>query len=82
MATVLSNLESKALIDREQSTVHARVVIAHLTRGGRAALKRADAAARDVERHVSEAFDPDEEAQLRELLERAIVALDTYGQDD
>jgi DNA-binding MarR family transcriptional regulator len=75
MATVLSNLEAKGLIEREPSTVHQRVLVTRLTRTGHSLLKRADARARVIEERLSEAFEPAEREQLRELLERAIKAL-------
>lgn len=78
MATVLGNLETKGLITRKRSPVHSRVLVAHLTRSGRSALKRADEAARDVERHLAAVFEPAERDQLREMLERAITALRAY----
>lgn len=81
MATVLGNLESKGLIAREHSTLHARIVVAELTRHGRALLKKADAEALSVERRLAEAFKPAELEQLRTLLERAIEALQADGDE-
>jgi DNA-binding MarR family transcriptional regulator len=83
MATVLGNLETKSLIAREHSSLHARVVVVELTRQGRALLKKADAEAVDVERRLAEAFEPAEREELRDLLERAIAALqDTREADE
>ncbi|MEV7602188.1 MarR family transcriptional regulator [Kitasatospora sp. NPDC089797] len=75
MTTVLTNLEHKGLITRETSSVHQRVLVARLTRSGRALVKKADALARDVEQRLSDAFDDAERALLRELLDRATAAL-------
>lgn len=75
MATVLANLESKGLIEREPSSVHHRVLVTRLTRAGRALLKKADQQARAVEERLSAAFTEAERDQLRSLLERAITAL-------
>ncbi|HEY0573830.1 MAG TPA: MarR family transcriptional regulator [Pseudonocardia sp.] len=75
MATVLSNLEAKGLIERRPSDVHQKVQVTRLTRAGRALLKRADAQARAVEDRLSEAYTDQERDQLYELLERAIKLL-------
>jgi DNA-binding MarR family transcriptional regulator len=75
MATVLANLESKGLIEREPSSIHQRVLVTRLTRTGRALVKRADQKARAVEERLGAAFSEVERDQLRGLLERAIAAL-------
>jgi DNA-binding MarR family transcriptional regulator len=75
MTTVLSNLETKALIKREQSAVHQKVLVTTLTPTGRALLKKADVEVRAVEDRLLGAFDPTERARLAESLERAIKIL-------
>ncbi|GAA3055380.1 DNA-binding MarR family transcriptional regulator [Streptomyces olivoverticillatus] len=75
MASLLSGLEARSLIERRPSPDHAQALITRLTPEGRVLLLRADAAAREVEAHLSAAFAPEEERQLRELLRRATEAL-------
>jgi DNA-binding MarR family transcriptional regulator len=75
MATVLANLEAKALIQRTPSSVHQKVLVTKLTRTGQALVRKADAKAKAIEDRLAEAFDPDERAMLAELLERAIKVL-------
>lgn len=71
MASLLATLETKRLIERSPSDVHAQVLVAKLTRSGHALFRKADAAALEVEARLSEAYEPDEEKSLRELLQRA-----------
>jgi DNA-binding MarR family transcriptional regulator len=78
MATVLSNLESKGLIERQVSDIHQKVMVTRLTRTGKALLKRADAKARAVEDRLWQEFHPSERDTLRSLLERAIKVLDAH----
>ncbi|MFD5467399.1 MarR family winged helix-turn-helix transcriptional regulator [Kitasatospora sp. NPDC127059] len=75
MTTILTNLENKGLITRETSSVHQKVLVAKLTRSGRALSKKADTLARGVEKRLTDAFDDNEQAQLRQLLERSAAAL-------
>ncbi|WP_020662506.1 MarR family winged helix-turn-helix transcriptional regulator [Amycolatopsis benzoatilytica] len=75
MASMLGTLESKKLIERTPSDVHAQVLVARLTRSGHAVFRKADAAALAVEARLSAAFEPDEEKALRELLQRAVRTL-------
>lgn len=77
MATVLSNLAAKNLIERQISDVHQKVLTTRLTRTGRTLLKRADAKARAVEERLSAEFSEDERELLRSLLERSIKALES-----
>lgn len=76
MTTVLSNLESKGLITRTQSSVHQKVLVTSLTPGGRALLKRAGIPERAVEARLDDAFDHEERATLLDLLDRAAKALE------
>jgi DNA-binding MarR family transcriptional regulator len=75
MATILSNLEAKGLVEREPSTVHAKVLVTQLSRAGRALLKRADAQVLMVEQGLAAEFTDAERRQFRDYLERAIVVL-------
>ncbi|MER7765664.1 MarR family transcriptional regulator [Kitasatospora sp. NPDC096140] len=75
MTTVLANLETKGLITRETSSVHQKVLVARLTRSGHALTRKADALARGVEQRLTDALDPAEQAQLRNLLDRSTAAL-------
>ncbi len=75
MSTVLNNLEAKGLIRREVSEIHQRVFVVHLTESGEALTRKADAAAREVERRLDAALGEQGCTALRELLESAISAL-------
>jgi DNA-binding MarR family transcriptional regulator len=75
MASMLSTLESRELIDRDPSEAHAMVLIATLTPAGRALFEQADIVALAVERRLSAAFTKPEDEQLRELLARSIEIL-------
>lgn len=75
MSSVLTNMETKELIRRETSPVHAKVQIATLTDGGQALLDRAYQEVIILERALTDAFTPAEHAALCELLERATTVL-------
>jgi len=75
MASMLSTLESKKLVERTPSDVHAQVLVAKLTRSGQALFRKADAAALAVEARLSAEFAPDEEKTLRALLQRTVEVL-------
>jgi len=75
MATVLSNLEAKGLIQRTPSSVHQKVLVTKLTRSGQALVRKADAKAKAIESRLNDAFDDDERATLTALLERAMKVL-------
>lgn len=75
MASLLSNLETKGLVERHPSEVHAQVLVARMTPRGRAAFRKANEACLVVERGLSATFTDDEEKQLRELLDRAVSRL-------
>ncbi|WP_131749084.1 MarR family transcriptional regulator [Frankia sp. Cppng1_Ct_nod] len=76
MASLLLTLESKGLIVREQSGVHAKVFQSQLTRAGWTLLHRADTLALAVEQRLSDVFTPGELEEFRSLLERAVAILD------
>ncbi|GAB7184237.1 DNA-binding transcriptional regulator MarR family [Kitasatospora sp. Ki12] len=75
MSSVLTNMETKELIRRETSPVHAKVQIATLTDGGRTLLDSAYQEVIILERALTDAFTPSEHAALCELLERATTVL-------
>ncbi|RKN77631.1 MarR family transcriptional regulator [Streptomyces klenkii] len=75
MSSVLANMETKGLIRREASPVHAKVQIATLTEEGQALLDRAYQEVTILERALTDAFTPSEHAALCELLERATSVL-------
>ncbi|MFB7330922.1 MarR family winged helix-turn-helix transcriptional regulator [Streptomyces adustus] len=75
MSSVLTNMETKQLIHRETSPVHAKVQIATLTDQGRTLLDRAYEEVIILERALTDAFTPSEHAALCELLERATTVL-------
>ncbi|MGX6606721.1 MarR family winged helix-turn-helix transcriptional regulator [Micromonosporaceae bacterium Da 78-11] len=79
MATVLANLEEKALIERAVSPLHQRVRVVRLTAEGTDLVRRADPVALAVERRLADAFSPDERVAFADYLERAIVALADSG---
>lgn len=75
MATVLSNLEEKGLIERAGSPLHQRVRVAQLTAKGTDLVRRADPAVLAVERRLAAAFTADEREAFAEHLERTIATL-------
>jgi len=75
MATMLTNLEEKGLIERAVSPLHQRVRVAQLTAKGTDLVRRADPAVLAVERRLAAAFTADERVAFTDHLERAIAAL-------
>jgi len=75
MATVLAGMQSKELIDRQPSPVHAKVMIATLTGAGRELLDRAYQQVIVLERALTDRFTPDEHQLLCEFLDRATATL-------
>jgi DNA-binding MarR family transcriptional regulator len=75
MAPILTGLQSKHLIARETSPVHAKVLIASLTEQGNRLLDRAYQEVIVLERALADAFTPAERTSLCELLERATAVL-------
>jgi DNA-binding MarR family transcriptional regulator len=74
MSTVLSNLQSKNLIERRPHRLHRRVVETCITDAGQDLLSRADTAALTVESALDAALDG-QATQLRDLLTTAADAL-------
>ncbi|HEV7824582.1 MAG TPA: MarR family transcriptional regulator [Mycobacteriales bacterium] len=70
MSTVLTTLEKKGLVNRQNHPVHTHIQEARLTRKGRALLAKGDDAAVRVERRLAAEFTDAERDQLRELLGR------------
>ncbi|MFG2484898.1 MarR family winged helix-turn-helix transcriptional regulator [Streptomyces virginiae] len=77
MGSVLANMESKELIRRETSPVHAKVQIATLSDAGRVLADRAYGEVAVLERALTDAFTPTEHTALCELLDRATTVLTT-----
>src|SRR5690349_8266405 len=75
MASVLTGLQNKGLIDRQPSPVHSKVLIAALTDAGRAALDRAYQEVIVLERALTDRFTADEHKQFCALLDRATATL-------
>jgi DNA-binding MarR family transcriptional regulator len=71
IATVLTNLEAKALITRRPHPWHRKVAEVQLTDEGQRVLARADAEAVTIERELADGYTPQERAQFAELLARA-----------
>lgn len=81
MATVLSNLEAKGLVERTPSEIHSRVLVTRLSRAGRALVKRADQKARAIENRLWGAYSVEEREMLVGLLERAVEVVGAEGVD-
>jgi DNA-binding MarR family transcriptional regulator len=71
IATVLTNLQAKALITRRPHPWHRKVSEVQLTDQGHHLLSQADAEAVAIERELADGYTPEERAQLIELLARA-----------
>ncbi|NJP91830.1 MarR family transcriptional regulator [Nonomuraea sp. FMUSA5-5] len=75
MATVLTGMQNKGLINRQPSPVHAKVMIATLTPAGRSLLDRAYQEVIVLERALTDRFTPDERELFCEFLDRATATL-------
>ncbi|RJO73404.1 MarR family transcriptional regulator [Nocardia panacis] len=75
MATVLTGMQNKGLIDRRPAAVHAKVMIATATPAGRDLLDRAYREVIVLERALTDRFTPDEHRQFCEFLDRATATL-------
>jgi DNA-binding MarR family transcriptional regulator len=75
MASVLTGLQNKELIDRQSSPVHAKVLITTLTDDGREVLDRAYQEVIVLERALTDRFTPDEHKLFCEFLDRATATL-------
>ncbi|MEU7279005.1 MarR family transcriptional regulator [Streptomyces sp. NPDC045431] len=77
MSSVLSTLEGRGLVERKPHPIHSHILEARLTRTGRSLLQRADAAVEEVERALTDHFEPDEAERFLEQLSRCSKALAT-----
>ncbi|MFR9774157.1 MarR family winged helix-turn-helix transcriptional regulator [Nocardia sp. SC052] len=75
MATVLSGMHSKGLIDRQPSPVHAKVLITTPTAAGRSLLDRAYREVIVLERTLTQRFTPEEHQAFCDFLDRATATL-------
>ncbi|OHV60583.1 MarR family transcriptional regulator [Pseudofrankia sp. BMG5.36] len=75
MASVLTGLQNKGLLDRRPSPVHAKVLIATLTDAGHDILDRAYQEVIVLERALTDRFTPAEHRQFCDLLDRATATL-------
>lgn len=71
---IVDGLESRGLVARSRDPEDRRRSIVTLTATGRAALKKADRLADQVEREILVGLDDDERRHLHELLQRAMTA--------
>jgi DNA-binding MarR family transcriptional regulator len=70
IASLVSRLEGRGLLERREHPRHRHVQELHLTPDGREALRAADAVIADVERHVTDDLGSDGTTELRALLNR------------
>jgi DNA-binding MarR family transcriptional regulator len=75
MASVLTGVQHKGLIDRRPSPVHAKVLVATLTDAGRDVLERAYQEVIVLERALTDRFAADEHKRFCEFLDRATATL-------
>ncbi|MGP3921273.1 MarR family winged helix-turn-helix transcriptional regulator [Nonomuraea sp. 10N515B] len=75
MATVLTGMQAKGLIDRQPSPVHAKVMIATLTDTGQRHLNGAYQEVNALEKAFIDTFTPVEHRQFCDLLDRATETL-------
>lgn len=75
MATVLTGMQAKGLIDRQPSPVHAKVMIATLPDAGQRHLDGAYQEVNVLEKAFIDKFTPAEHKQFCDLLDRATETL-------
>ena len=75
MVELLAGLEAAGLVVRRPHPSGGRVLQAELTRAGAGTLQACHAAIAEVEVRLLAGLAPDEQRQLREMLERCIVSL-------
>jgi DNA-binding MarR family transcriptional regulator len=75
MASVLTGMQNKGLIERQPSAVHAKVLMAALTPTGRDLLERAYGDVIVLERALTDRFTPAERERFCEFLDRATATL-------
>lgn len=76
---VLAALEKNGLITRIQSDAHAKVLLAKLTPSGKKVLRKADAAAREVEAQLIATYTGEEVALLRRMLAQGTATLNNVS---
>ncbi|MFI6346717.1 MarR family winged helix-turn-helix transcriptional regulator [Streptomyces sp. NPDC050560] len=76
MATVLSNLEDKGLVERRPSPLHQKVLVTCVTEEGRAVAARGRTAVAGVMDRLTGGFSAAETAEFRRLLDRAADLLE------
>jgi DNA-binding MarR family transcriptional regulator len=74
---MLNHLEAAGWVERQRDPADRRRHIVVLTEDGRKALRHAERAMEDLEGEVLGALDPEERAQLRDLLARALAGQPT-----
>ncbi|MCP2168066.1 MarR family winged helix-turn-helix transcriptional regulator [Goodfellowiella coeruleoviolacea] len=72
MATVLANLESKGLVERQPHPYHRKLHEIRLTPAGRRLVDKADRAALAVEARLAAGLSEQDQKTLRELLDRCV----------
>lgn len=75
MSTVLTTLENKGLVVRENHPVHTHIQEAKLTRKGHSVLAKADQAAVHIEQELGKEFTDEERDELCALLTRCTAQL-------
>ncbi|MEU7163421.1 MarR family transcriptional regulator [Streptomyces morookaense] len=76
MATVISNLEQKAFVERRSSPLHQKVLVVSITHSGREASGYADKAVLAAVGKLLNCFSGEEAARFEGFLERAVSALE------
>jgi len=75
MASVLSGMQEKGLIERHSSPLHAKVMVTALTDAGRQLFDRASSEVVVLEKALADHFTPAEHDRLSDLLDRTIATL-------
>jgi DNA-binding MarR family transcriptional regulator len=82
MATILTNLELKGLVERTTSLLHQKVLETRLTEAGSALVDSADVVAKGVEERILAALGAHDAEMLKKLLDVAIGAIGATGDAD
>jgi DNA-binding MarR family transcriptional regulator len=70
MSSVLSTLEGRGLVERRPHPIHSHILEARLTRSGSALVRKADAAVAEVEKILTDCFEPEEAKAFLAQLDR------------
>ncbi|MCX5529661.1 MarR family transcriptional regulator [Streptomyces sp. NBC_00006] len=70
VASLVTRLEGRGLLERREHPRHRHVQELHLTDAGRDVLRAADRVIADIERQITDGLDREEAAQLRGLLDQ------------